>query len=261
MGALHAFGMSDPGCKRTHNEDRIVIAPPQNLYVLADGMGGERCGELAAEICTGTIREYFSKDSREEEWPFDYDPTLNLSQNQVMNGIRLANRRIWETCQVRPECEGMGSTISVLLCQGETATIGNIGDSRVYLLRHSHLRVLTRDDAVVADMIDAGEITEEEARSHPMRNVLTSALGKAQDVAVQLVQFQLGDGDRLLLCSDGLYAVVTHATIEHLLKGNTDPAAVANGLIRAARSAGGPDNISCIVVDYSDASTEAHKPV
>jgi len=245
-------GVSDPGHKRDHNEDRILIETERGLFVVADGMGGERCGEIAAEIAVQTVGDYLSRDyapSDAKAWPFDYDLTLDRDQNKVMNAVRLANRRVWETCQERRDCDGMGTTMSALLCQSNAATIGNVGDSRVYLLRRSRLRLLTRDDAIVADLVEAGRITPEEARSHPLRNVLTAALGRSEDVAVQLVQLSLMPGDRFLLCSDGMHSVMDHSTIRELMASGPSPAACASKLVEAAMEAGGPDNISCIVVD------------
>src|SRR6185295_6920741 len=165
MTALYAVGISDVGCKRTHNEDRILVESDRVVFVLADGMGGERCGEIAADIAVQTAGNYFLSQhevSDADAWPFEYDFTLDTEQNRIMNGVRLANRRIWESCQARPDCTGMGTTISALICHGSTATIGNIGDSRVYVFRLAQLRLLTRDDAIVADLIEAGEISVEE---------------------------------------------------------------------------------------------------
>jgi protein phosphatase len=117
------------------------------------------------------------------------------------------------------------------------------------------LRLLTRDDAVVADLVEAGKITADEARLHPLRNVLTSALGRHEDVAVQLVQLNLKTGDRLLLCSDGVHGPIDQSVIAELLDGQTDPASTARRLVQAAKDQGGPDNISCIVVDIGEDST------
>ncbi len=252
MSALFATGVTDVGCKRTHNEDRILVEREKGVFILADGMGGERCGELAAEIAIQTVGEFFlasHQQSESADWPFDYDFTLDEDQNRVMNGVRLANRRVWETCQNRHDCEGMGTTISALYCSGAKATIGNIGDSRVYVFRSGQLRLLTRDDAVVADLVESGKISVEEAKNHPMRNVLTCALGRNEDVAVQLIQLTLKPGDRLLLSSDGMHGVVDHSLIGHFLREYPDSSAAASQLVEAAKDAGSTDNISCIVVD------------
>ena len=252
MSRLLAAGVTDPGSKRSDNQDRILVETGRGVFVVADGMGGERCGELAAEIAVNTLRQYLFRGNPSADdlpWPFDYDVTLDRDQNRVMNGVRLANRRVWEVCQERKDCAGMGTTLSVVVCESGTATIGNIGDSRVYLCRGGRLRLLTRDDAVVADLVEAGKIAPEEARLHPLRNVLTSALGRSEDVAVQVVQLGLRAGDRMLLCSDGLHSVLDHSQIRELLAVGADATITVSRFLNAVTDWGAPDNISCIVVD------------
>src|ERR1051326_7601497 len=136
MITLHAAGISDTGCKRSHNEDRILVETSSGIFILADGMGGERCGELAAEIAVQTAGEYLLQTNKTDPdtWPFEYDSTLDIAQNRVMNGVRLANRRVWETCQTHRECQGMGTTLSTLVCTSDVATVGNVGNSRVNIL-------------------------------------------------------------------------------------------------------------------------------
>jgi protein phosphatase len=225
----------------------------QGVFVLADGMGGQRCGEVAAELAVRAVREYMRRGQEDEHaWPFGYDPALSSSQNRVVNAVRFANREVWEACQIRPECDGMGSTLSVLLVEADKATAGSIGDSRVYLFRDGRLRLLTRDDAVVFNLLEAGAITPEETKTHPMRNVLTLALGYAEDVTVQLVDLTLKPGDRLLLSSDGLHGVVDDSAIRQTIGQYDDLSVTVERLIDAARTLGGPDNISCIVVDCLD---------
>src|SRR5262249_54061710 len=160
--------------KRKQNQDRILIDAGHGIFLLADGMGGERCGDLAAELAVETTGDYLRKQALQdiEWWPFEYDTTLTLTQNRILSGVRLANRRVWETGQTGRDCQGRGTTLSALSSHNKTATIGNIGDSRIYLFRDGRLWLLTRDDALVSNLVDAGEITAEEARVHPSRNVL-----------------------------------------------------------------------------------------
>jgi protein phosphatase len=211
-------------------------------------MGGEHCGDLAAEIAVQTVADYLLPASSGDFWPFDYDLTLDVFQNRVMNAVRLANRRIWETWQIRKDCAGMGTTISVLFCNENTATIGNIGDSRAYIFRDRQLTALTRDDALVASWVESGKITAQEAKSHPLRSVLTSALGQAEDIAVQLVELTLRTGDRLLISSDGLHGVLDHSMMSRIMEDCDTPMAATQRFVEAAKEMGGPDNISCIVV-------------
>jgi protein phosphatase len=144
----------------------------------------------------------------------------------------------------------MGTTISTLFIDAETATVGNIGDSRVYLFRGRRLRQLTRDDALTARLVESGDITAEEARIHPLKNVLTLALGRDAEIAVQLVEFALKPGDRLLLASDGLHGVLEDPAIVQTLESSPDSQIAAQRLVDAAKERGAPDNVSCIVVGY-----------
>jgi len=245
---LRAAGFSDTGSRRD-NQDRVLVEASSGIFILADGMGGERCGELAAEIAVRTAGDYLAKRMQAaDHWPFEYDRTLDLAQNRVMNGVRLANRKVWEVGLARHDCQGMGSTLSVLVCEGNSATIGNIGDSRVCILRDRRLRLLTQDDAVVANMVVEGKITEEEARIHPLRNVLTLALGQSEDTTVQLVSLSLKVGDRLLLTSDGAHGVLRQSELAKIVGEQSDPSEIARNVVNAAKRSGSADNISCIVV-------------
>ena len=233
-----AAGLTDPGCKRERNEDRILVDVDRGVFVLADGMGGEHCGELAAEMAVRFAGDFLLR----------YDSSQVSSQDRVLNAVRLANAKIWEASQSHPDCAGMGTTISVVLRDSESIVVGNIGDSRVYLYRNNQLQRLTRDDALVSQLVDEGKITVEKAKTHPLRNVLTLALGRAPDINVQLLQMQLQANDQLLLASDGLHGVLPDGEITQIIGNGRDPHAKAQALVDAARKQGGPDNISCIVI-------------
>jgi PPM family protein phosphatase len=249
MLEVQSAALTDSGCVRKKNEDRISLHPSRGMFVVVDGMGGEHCGDLAADRATQAVEEYLQiEEAPTPAWPFEYEQTLTKSQNIVMNVIKLANYRVWETSQKLQDCQGMGATMSLLRIRDDLATVGNIGDSRVYISRGSVFQQLTRDDSVVSNLIDQGQITREEARTHPMRNVLTLALGLAEDVPVQLVEFQLKAGDRFLLSSDGLHGSVDDDELGQLLRSESDPELTAKALVAAALERGGPDNISCIVI-------------
>jgi serine/threonine protein phosphatase PrpC len=244
-----AAGLTDPGCKRERNEDRILVDVNRGVFVLADGMGGEHCGELAAEIavrCVGDFLLEKSPSTTDPHLPHDSSPVSG--QERVVNAVRLANMKVWETAQSFPDCSGMGTTISVVLHESESIIIGNIGDSRVYLYRNNQLQRLTRDDALVSQLVDQGKITVEKAKTHPLRNVLTLALGRFPDINVQLLELPLQTDDQLLLASDGLHGVLPERDIMQIIGNGGDPLAKAQALIDAAKKQGGPDNISCIVI-------------
>ena len=238
------------GCVRKRNEDRVSLYPGHGTFVLVDGMGGERCGGPAADQAILAVEEYlkFEQSPTSSRHPFDYEPGLTEPQNAVMNIVRLANYRIWEAAQRLEDCQGMGATISVLHIRNDLANIGNIGDSRVYVSRDARFQQLTRDDSVVSMLIDQGQITQQDAKTHPMRNILTLALGQSEDIPVHLIEFPLLAGDRLLLSSDGLHGTVDHDEIGRLMRCDDDPHQTVKALVVAAIERGAPDNVSCIVV-------------
>jgi protein phosphatase len=253
MFELQAAGSTDQGCIRSRNEDRILVDTERGLFIIADGMGGERCGDIAAEVAVRAVDEYLVQAQESEEpWPFGYDSSLTETQNRIVNVVRLANHKVWEASRQIQDCEGMGSTLSVLMVAGDVATIGNVGDSRVYVCRNMCLQQLTRDDAIVSNLIDAGEITIEEAKTHPLRNVLTLTIGHEEDIAVHLIEFTLRSGDRVLLCSDGLHGPVDEAEIEQVIQTRLNPRETVEALVASALQQGGPDNVSCIVVLVSE---------
>jgi protein phosphatase len=240
MIPIAAAGVSDIGCKRERNEDRIVVNAEMGVFVLADGMGGERCGALAAELAVQAVEDYaLTALPSEPQTP----------QQRITAAVQFANRTVWLESRNSQGCEGMGSTLSVVFITDSAAAIANIGDSRVYLYRDGQLRRLTRDDAVVANLIDAGQITPQMAKTHPMKNVLTAALGRVEEAPFHVADTEVRPGDRLLLSSDGLHGVMDDSRIEYYLRQQQAPHLLAQQLIEEARELGGPDNISCIVIE------------
>jgi PPM family protein phosphatase len=249
---ITAAGKSDIGCKRSTNEDRILVDLDHAVFVLADGMGGERCGDRAAEIATSTLGQCF--DSPLDTSSTDGAPQpgkIARTRNLMARAIQLANERVYGESVSFPECAGMGCTLSAMAMAGNSIIIGHVGDSRAYLYRNSTLSQLTRDDSIVANLIANGEITASEARSHPMRNRLTQSVGFSKTVTVQLLEVTLSPGDRLLLTSDGVHGVIGDTGIQEVLASADPPETTAQNLIQAVRAQGAPDNTSSIVVDYS----------
>jgi serine/threonine protein phosphatase PrpC len=243
-----AAGLSDRGCKRQTNEDRILVDADRGVFVVADGMGGEHCGEVAAETAVRYVNEYL-----QEKWSENHRTSGNSSdsapRNCLVNAVQLANEKIWEISQALDECAGMGTTISIVLLSSESVVIGNIGDSRVYLFRDGELQRLTRDDTLVSTLVDEGKISLEKARAHPLRNIVTLAVGRSKEINVQTIETKLQSGDQLLLSSDGLHGVLSSTEIAQIIGSPHDPQSKAHALVDAAKREGGPDNISCIVVE------------
>jgi PPM family protein phosphatase len=221
---------TDIGRVRERNEDSILVEPP--LYVVADGMGGHRGGQVASQVALETMEELAGED-----------------KGSLADHVRSANRAVWDRSVEDQQLSGMGTTLTAARVDGASATIAHVGDSRAYLLREGLLRQLTTDHTLVERMIRSGEITEAEADVHPHKNVLTRALGTDEHVEVDEDAVELIDGDRLLLCSDGLTGMVTEDQIQAILETTESPQQAADRLVKAANRAGGIDNISVVVID------------
>ncbi|MFN8233659.1 MAG: Stp1/IreP family PP2C-type Ser/Thr phosphatase [Actinomycetota bacterium] len=222
--------ISDIGQVRERNEDSFLVAPP--LYAVADGMGGHRGGEVASGLALETV-----------------EALANAGEGALTDQVREANRAVFERSMTDRAVSGMGTTLTALTVDDDAAHVAHVGDSRAYLLRAGALRQLTEDHTLVNRMVKAGEISPEEAEVHPHRNVVTRALGTEPDVQVDRQDVPLLDGERLLLCSDGLTNMVTTEQIRAILEANPSPQDAATRLVRAANRAGGIDNITVIVVD------------
>ncbi|MDR0501566.1 MAG: Stp1/IreP family PP2C-type Ser/Thr phosphatase [Coriobacteriales bacterium] len=223
---------TDVGCVREHNEDAALVAMP--LFAVADGMGGHAAGEVASEIAISTLDKQAPRTANREALRCAMQNANQAIINAVLNGIG------------RP---GMGTTMTALVVDGDRALIAQVGDSRAYLLRNNVLRQITADHSLVAELVAVGEITPEEAAIHPNRSVITRALGSEEDTQIDIFCIELLCKDRLLLCSDGLSGMVSDARIAELLNSQYDAQQTTDALILEARSMGGLDNITAIVVD------------
>ena len=248
-----SYGLSDVGCVRTSNEDRFLMDDQLGLYVVADGMGGHRHGELAAELAISTTKYYIesSHDRGDVSWPFGYEFALSVDSNRLATAIRLANHQVWKRAEEKPETVGMGTTIAAVLSDGAQAAIGNVGDSRIYRFRSGELEQISTDDTWINTLLQRGE-SAPQFRNHPMRNVLTQAAGSSSEIVVHSFDVELQKGDLLLLCSDGLHGVVPENELrDHLATGGALPE-LATRLIEAARTLGAPDNVTCVLLSLAD---------
>jgi len=230
-----AAGVTDTGRRRRQNEDAFVCEPP--LFAIADGMGGAQAGELASRLAAAAIEEAGADVSDAEG---------------VAGAVRIANARIFERSLADPAVAGMGTTVTVALVdeQAATLTLAHVGDSRAYLFRAGALEQLTTDHSLVAELVRSGRLTEAEAAVHPHRSVITRALGTEADVEVDTLSLELAPGDLVLLCSDGLSAMVRDDEIARLLEqSDQDPYLAAETLVRAANAAGGEDNVTVVVFE------------
>ena len=251
-----AHGATDCGRCRSRNEDSLVTVPAIGLFVVCDGMGGHVGGEVASGIATAAaarfVREHVAGD-----WPFGRDEQLTEGGNVLRNATLLANRSIAERIEAEPWLARMGTTLVAALWRDDGhADLANVGDSRAYLSRKGQLRQITSDHSWVNEQVQLGVLTREEASRHPLKNVITRALGSVQPLPVDLLEERLEPGDRLLLCSDGLTTMLDDATIATTLSdGALDAEAVCLGLVEAANAAGGEDNITVAVVCVAAAAS------
>jgi serine/threonine protein phosphatase PrpC len=233
----HAAGYaarSDVGLARTGNEDGFLARPP--LFVVADGMGGHRAGEVASALAVRLVGEALP------------GPTAAVP-TAIVAAVEAANAAVWSEARGSAELSGMGTTCTIAVVDGARAHIAHVGDSRAYLLRGDVLEQLTSDHTLIASMVREGILSDDDARDDDRRHIITRAVGAESEVRVDLSTHDLQPGDRLLLCSDGLSGQVDDAVISGVLAGEPDPGRAVDRLIDLANAAGGVDNVTAIVID------------
>jgi PPM family protein phosphatase len=245
---------SDRGHERSHNEDATCLNLLAGLMILADGMGGYNAGEVASALAIENARDYLC-----QELPRGGADSCLTSNSRVTEAvsqaIAVANAAILAAAARRPECLGMGTTLVIAAVNARCVTIGHVGDSRVYLLRAGHLSRLTHDHSVGQAMIDSGVLDEQAARLSTLRGVLTRALGVESAVDADISQLEWQNGDRLLLCSDGLTDMVRDSEIKAILEQAASADEGSNTLIQAALDAGGHDNVSVVLAFCNSPAT------
>ncbi len=239
-----AFAATDVGRKRSQNQDSVASYPQLGLFIVADGMGGHRGGEIASAISVKVIPEVVEKSMALPDW----NPRAVVSE-----AIRTANRSIFERAIQQPQLRGMGTTTTALLFKGDRLTIGHVGDSRCYFIRKGAIWQATRDHSLVAEKLRAGLITRAEARTDRLRNVITRSVGFEAEVNVEVYEMNVAPGDLFLVCSDGLSGLledtqILEALSGHFFDGHDIKKAVIE-LIQGANSNGGDDNISAVLIE------------
>lgn len=228
-----SFGSrTDIGYVRDHNEDSLIIIPP--LFAVADGMGGHEAGEIASEITVNTLAELAPS---------------HLDAEGLTAAVEAANYNVMKAPRQGVGRDGMGTTLTAAMLEGERLLIAQVGDSRAYLLHKGHLQQITRDHSLMADLIEAGQITPEEARVHPNRSVITRAIGSDIHMRPDIYELNVDAGDRILLCSDGLSSMISNNAIESIMRRQSDAQHCADELVTAALENGGADNVTVVVAD------------
>lgn len=244
---------SDPGLKRSSNEDSYRSRPDLGLYIVADGMGGHVAGEVASRVAVEAVEVFIQETAgadKNRTWPFPFEPALSLEANRLKAAFRLANRKIASAIADSQDLRGMATTASALLTGPEGACVAHVGDSRVYVLRNGRLEQITNDHSWVEEQVRAGTMSPTAARQHPWRNVVTRALAGGEDPEVDVTPVRPTVNERYLLCSDGLFSVVTDEQIAAILGDHSISLdKVCQRLVDAANAAGGPDNITALVLE------------
>ncbi len=243
---LRYAARSDRGLIRDGNQDSVYAGP--RLLAVADGMGGMAAGDVASNIVIGALA------------PLDEDVPGNDLVGALSRAVGTANQQLRATVDANPQLEGMGTTLTAMLFSGSRFGMAHVGDSRAYLLRDGQFHQVTKDDTYVQMLVDEGRISAEEASSHPQRSLLTRALD-GRDVDPEYSVREARPGDRYLICSDGLSAVVSFDTIGDALRDVRDPRACVEMLVNLALKGGGPDNVTVIVADVTDADIVEGVPI
>ena len=245
---MHVAARSDVGMVRSGNEDSFFAHATKEggLFIVADGMGGHAAGEVASEMAVQIV----SRELNELR-----TLTGQAPRDRVAESIRNANRAIYERTINESDKQGMGTTVSVLLVSGARWLIGQVGDSRVYLLRDGALTQLTKDHSYVQEQVDAGLLTPEQARYHPYSNVITRCVGAGEEVEADTFQGDFRAGDVFLVCSDGLTGMVDDRRLQQLLLSRASAGRIVDALIAEANYRGGLDNVTAVVVQIISADT------
>jgi len=238
---------TDCGRLRSNNEDNVGVF--QNgqviLALVADGMGGEKAGEVAS----GMVLEHFS-----QAWKtINTAERIEVFEEWLKQNIKDANQTIYTYSQENPECQGMGTTIVAAICTPETFIIANVGDSRCYFVdRSGNLKQVTEDHSLVNQLLKAGQLSEQDAENHPMKHVIVRACGTEPEIEVDIDAMEWSKGDQIILCSDGLSDMVSEAEIAEIMNGEGNLEEKADQLIAQANLAGGNDNITLTIVVNDD---------
>ena len=252
---LEAYGQTDVGRRRKLNEDNLLVDQEPGLFAVCDGMGGHNAGEVASKMAIETLQAFIEKSHREKEitWPYGLDVNLSFDGNRLKTAVKLANKKVFRAADNREDYTGMGTTAVAALVSENVLTVGSAGDSRCYLVRGGKLTQLTRDDSWVSAALGEGILHPDEIERHPLRNVITKAVGAKETIELDVVEQKLEPGDVALICSDGLHAMLSDDQILATL--TPMPATLeeaAGKLIDAANEAGGKDNVSVVLLRYTE---------
>ena len=244
------------GIERSHNEDALLLLngftvginshSDFGVFIVADGMGGHRAGEVASAVSIRTVARKITEHTVIELLDGDSDTVEEPLQDQLKHALEEANQAVVDTVP------GGGTTLTAAVLVGGHVTIGHVGDSRAYFIQNGKAEIITRDHSLVERLRELGQITEEEAAVHPQRNVLYRAIGQGANLEVDVFTLPVPKGGYMLICSDGLWGVVPDPTILDIIHSASSPQTACDQLVQAANFAGGPDNISAVLVQFPE---------
>ncbi len=233
---------TDKGISRGNNEDSVFVLPPRNIYLVADGVGGQNSGQIASRTAVSYIAQYVQDHSADE---VQDDRQLKKYFSTVFSG---ANDLVFKRSCSEPGNFGMATTVVLCYLRGSTAYIVNVGDSRAYLIRNSHISQITRDHTRIQDLLDMGAITPDQAETHPDRHKITKAIGGEAVVRPDFFRFETQPGDTIILCTDGLYGMVDDCGIAKAACRSNTMHGLASELVDMANAGGGEDNVSVVCI-------------
>ncbi len=262
---MKAFGLTDVGLKRNVNQDAFYLDNENQIYIVADGMGGHKAGDLASRTALDAINEYLALE-------VDQHPDVELKDEEVLpkekeicaDAVKYANQMVFEKSNESPDYQGMGTTVVVLKIVNGHAIFAHVGDSRIYRIQDEKIEQLTKDHSRLQELIDQEKISEDEARKYPLKNVITRALGGSADVEVDTGIVALSSSDVFVLCTDGLSGVMSDDELLETISSNPgDPEEACRRLVQITLDRGAPDNVTLIIGDtraYSGGEPESDPP-
>ncbi len=252
---LKSRGLTDRGLRRHHNEDQFLVRDDLTLYVVCDGMGGHAAGEVAADLAVKEVERVMesTRGFHDDTWPEEWDAHISVNGNRLVQAILAAHRRVTGAVEGDNGLRGMGATIVAALVDRERQqlTVAHVGDSRAYIYRKGLMDLITSDHSWVHEQVMAGLLSAEAARNHPLKNVVTRALGGAADPVVDVKERTLEPGDIILLCSDGLNTMLSDDEIKQVLERGGDLTPLAYQMVAEANRRGGVDNITVVLVSMA----------
>jgi protein phosphatase len=257
MLVIRSHGITDVGLLRTHNEDCFDTDDQNQVYIVADGMGGHNHGEVASRVAVDSIREFIAQSvDRDGTLPIGYDANLLQHSNRLKRSIQVAHDQVLTAIREDGSLLGMGTTIVGAMLSGDVLAIAHVGDSRGYRLRRGRLELLTQDHTWVNEQVVAGYLSEEQAKTHPLKNVVTRALGGDSEVMVDVTETEASHDDLFLLCSDGLTTMLSDQEIHERLVADGSLEEICRRMVHDANARGGFDNVTVVLLKVEEVSDD-----